>query len=147
MPLSRRRVNSNRCPICFSDRYIQGMRAIRIRPLDILALAFSLTLVAGASWAAAARGEAELVAIKSAEGEFLYPLDEDREFTLSGPLGTTTVEIAEQRVRVVEDPGPQQICVRKGWISSSGEWLACLPSRIFIEITGARDDAVDGQTY
>ena len=123
------------------------MRADRFRPLDYLALVVSLTLVAGASWAAASRGEAELVAIKSSEGEFLYPLDEDRELILPGPLGTTTIEIVDRRVRVTEDPGPQQICVRRGWIDSGGEWLACLPSRNFIEITGARDDAVDGQTY
>jgi hypothetical protein len=123
------------------------MRTIRLRLLDYLALAVSLTLVAGASWAAASQGEPELVAIQSNEGEFLYPLDADRELVLSGPLGTTRIEIAGRRVRVAEDPGPQQICVRQGWIASSGEWLACLPSRIFIEITGARDDAVDGQTY
>ena len=119
----------------------------RPRVLDYLALAVCLAAVYAAAGVAAAPGAADLVAISSDEGDFLYPLDEDRTIVLGGPLGTTTVEIADGQVRVADDPGPQQICVLQGWISSGGQWLACLPSRIFIEITGAPRGEVDAQTF
>ena len=115
--------------------------------LDGVAFVLALSLVAVAGFAASSTGEAELVAIRSIEGRFLYPLDQDREIVLDGPLGTTTVEIAGGQVRVAEDPGPLQICVLQGWIGSNGQWLACLPSRIFIEVTGPVDSDVDAQTF
>ncbi|MFW5995595.1 MAG: NusG domain II-containing protein [Spirochaetia bacterium] len=120
-----------------------------LRLLDYVALAVALLVVLGFSLAAASGGQGEKVEIKSEEGEFVYPLEEDRELTLSGPLGTTDIVIRDGRVQVTRDPGPQQICVRQGWIENSGEWLACLPSRIFIEIQGGEttEDGIDAQTF
>lgn len=120
-----------------------------LRPLDYLAFVVALAVVVAFSLAAAAGGQGEQVAIESEEGEFVYPLEEDRELTLSGPLGTTDIVIKDGRVQVSEDPGPQQICVRQGWIENTGEWLACLPSRIFIEIQGGEssEDEIDAQTF
>jgi hypothetical protein len=123
------------------------MRAAQFRVLDGVALILALGMVAVAGLAARSTGEAELVVIRSIEGRFLYPLDQDREIILAGPLGTTTVEIAGGQVRVAEDPGPLQICVQQGWIGSNGQWLACLPSRIFIEVTGPVNSDVDAQTF
>ena len=121
----------------------------QLRPLDYVAFFCAIAVMVVFSLIAAAGGEGEQVAIESDEGDFVYPLSTDREFTLSGPLGTTDIEIKDGRVRVVRDPGPQQICVRQGWIERSGEWLACLPSRIFIQIEGGQrgDDDIDAQTF
>ena len=115
--------------------------------LDYIAFFLAIAVIVVFSLIAAAGGDAEQVAIESDEGDFVYPLNTDREFTLSGPLGTTEIEIEDGRVRVVSDPGPQQICVRQGWIERSGEWLACLPSHIFIQIKGNQmENDVDAQT-
>lgn len=124
-----------------------GSMLKQLKPLDWGALFVAIAVVIAFSLAAAAGGEGEQVAIESEEGDFVYPLSEDRQFTLSGPLGTTDIEIRDGRVRVIRDPGPQQICVRQGWIERAGEWLACLPSRIFIQITGSGDGDIDAQTF
>ncbi len=125
------------------------MRAIvrQLRALDYVALLVAFAVIIVFSYAAAGGGEGQQVNIESEEGNFVYPLNEDRELTLKGPLGTTDIEIRDGRIRVVRDPGPQQICVRQGWIERSGEWLACLPSRIFIQVTGANDEDIDAQTF
>lgn len=62
-----------------------------------------------------------------------------RPFTVAvpGPLGLTQVEVANQRVRVVSDPSPRQLCVRQGWISHEGEAAICLPNQVSVEIVGA----------
>ena len=54
-----------------------------------------------------------------------------------GPLGLTQVEVVNQRVRVVSDPSPRQLCVRQGWISHEGEAAICLPNQVSVEIVGA----------
>jgi len=64
------------------------------------------------------------------------PLGERRRFAVRGPLGETVIEVAAGKVRVVSDPGPQQLCVRQGWISRAGESLVCLPNRVVIQIPG-----------
>ena len=132
-------------------RFVRGTKTTfrQLRPLDYVAFFLAITVMAAFSLVAAAGGEGEQVAIESEEGDFVYPLSTDREFTLSGPLGTTDIEIKDGRVRVARDPGPQQICVRQGWIERSGEWLACLPSRIFIQIEGGQhgDNDIDAQTF
>ncbi|TVR61305.1 MAG: hypothetical protein EA426_03575 [Spirochaetaceae bacterium] len=93
-------------------------------------------------------GVPEIVRVQSAEGEFLYPLNESRLVRVNGPLGTTEVEIDDGRVRVTEDPGYRQICVLQGGITRAGDWLACLPNQVFIRIEGRADrDLIDAQTY
>lgn len=64
------------------------------------------------------------------------PLTEDREITIIGPAGETVIQVHAGRVRVVESPGPQQVCVRQGWIQKPGEALICVPNRVTIEIPG-----------
>lgn len=54
-----------------------------------------------------------------------------------GPLGTTQVEIARQRIRVASDPGPRQLCVKQGWLNKAGQAALCLPNQVSVEITGA----------
>ena len=119
----------------------------QLKILDYVALLAAIAVTVFFSFAAAGGSEGQQVNIESEEGNFVYPLNEDRELTLEGPLGTTDIEIRDGRVRVVRDPGPQQICVRQGWIERSGEWLACLPSRIFVQVTGANDQDIDAQTF
>ena len=119
----------------------------RFRLFDYIALLTSIAVIGAFSLAVYSEEPEKQVSIMSNEGEFVYPLDVDRELTLRGPLGTTEIEIRAGRVRVASDPGPQQICVREGWIDRSGQWLACLPSRIFVLITGTDSGDIDAQTF
>lgn len=64
------------------------------------------------------------------------PLAQETEYAVWGPLGQTIVQIQGGRLRVLRDPGPQQLCVLQGWISRQGETLVCLPNRVVIQIPG-----------
>jgi len=66
-------------------------------------------------------------------------LEKDRTLSVMGRLGETMIEVKEGRVRVLKSPGPQQICVNRGWISKPGEAIICLPNRVIIEIPGRSD--------
>ena len=66
-------------------------------------------------------GIAETVVIR-ANGQVFATLSlrHDRRIEVPGPLGTTEVQIAGGRVRILRDPSPRQYCVRQGWLSRPG---------------------------
>lgn len=126
------------------------VRHLSAWPADLIAVASALIVVSVLSVVvyAGEATDAELVSVKAEDEEFLYSLDERLTEKYDGPLGTTVVEIEDGAVWVEEDPGPLQICVQKGRISQGGEWLACLPNKVFIRIEGSTSaDGVDGQAF
>jgi hypothetical protein len=60
-----------------------------------------------------------------------------------GPLGDTVVVIENGSVRVVSSPCPEKICIKTGRISKPGQWIACLPNKVFISIRGRRSEQPD----
>lgn len=44
------------------------------------------------------------------------------------------VEIEDGRIRVKEDNSPDQIAVKTGWISKSGQTSVCLPHKLVISV-------------
>ena len=64
------------------------------------------------------------------------PLARNRVLEVSGPLGISRVEISGGRVRVANDPGPRQICVRRGWLQRSGDAALCAANNVSVEVLG-----------
>ena len=82
----------------------------------------------------------ELVAT-SGEGRREFPLREDR----IEEVGGVVIEIKDGRARVAGSPCRDQLCVKAGWLSKSGESAVCLPQRVVIRIGG--QSGVDGIAY
>ncbi len=59
-----------------------------------------------------------------------YPLSENREIIL--PKNTVVIENGEVYVKNADCPN--QICVKTGKISSSGQQIACLPNEVLVVI-------------
>jgi hypothetical protein len=77
----------------------------------------------------------------------VFPLDGARRVSVPGPLGDTVVEIAEGSARVLSSPCAEKTCVKSGRISRPGQWIACLPNRVFVEIRGRSREQVDAFSY
>lgn len=124
-------------------------RPVFTRPLDYLALILSIGAVVAASvFAYGGNVQASEVSIENEEGTFLYPLDQDRDVAVRGPLGETMVHVRDGRVRVHESPCRDKICIAAGWLDQTGQWTACLPNRVFVRVEGGEsEDGVDAQTF
>ncbi len=111
---------------------MSGLGRLRgLRPGDWLVLVGGAALVALLLGQVGAAGDR--VAIKQGGRLFLETTARlDRSIAVPGPLGITQVEIRAGRVRVLADPGPQQICVRQGWLLP-GQTALCLPNRVSVE--------------
>lgn len=92
-------------------------------------------------------GLAERAIIRQ-EGKVFAEVDlrAKRQLEVSGPLGTTVIDIEPGRARVLSDPGPRQYCVRQGWLMRPGEIAICAPNRVSVQIAG-RTKVYDSISY
>ncbi len=63
-------------------------------------------------------------------------LNKDQEIAIDGLLGNSRLQIKDGKIRFIDSPCSSKVCVHKGWLSHSGDFNACLPNRISIEIMG-----------
>jgi hypothetical protein len=116
---------------------IAGAR-IQLKGLDLVALAAALAVIALVSVRAyGSKAGAAVVHLRGPGQEWVYPLGEDRVVSVRGPLGDTIVEIRGGQARVLSSPCAEKICVRSGAIARPGQWIACLPNRVFLDIQGS----------
>jgi hypothetical protein len=126
---------------------IAGWRP-RLKALDLAAMAAAVAVIVLASVRAyGGRPGAELLHLRGPGGEWVYPLGADRTVTVDGPLGETVVEIRGGQARVLSSPCAEKICVRSGAIARPGQWIACLPNRVFLDVRGRSRRSADAVSF
>jgi len=124
--------------------------AIRtMRPLDFVAIAISLAVVAGISTIAYGNAgiQVDMVRIQGQGQSWVFPLDAVNEVLVDGPLGSTSVVIGKDGVFVSAASCPDKLCMAMGTISNARSWIACMPNRIFIQISGENQKEIDALSY
>ena len=82
-------------------------------------------------------GLGHTVIIKSMTGETLtLDINRDQTFEVEGPLGKTSVRIADGAAEFISSPCPHDLCVSRGRVSKAGQWIACLPNGVIARISG-----------
>lgn len=122
-------------------------RALKIG--DLIAIAAAIMIIIGVSaLGASGRAKEARVRIDTAEGTFLYTLDVERVVQPLSETGTCRIAIDQVGVRVLSSDCPQRICVSMGTVRAAGQWIACMPHKVFVSIEGDYDvGAVDAATY
>jgi len=110
-----------------------------LRPGDWLVSTIAALAVA-ASFPLLWRGGAAERAVLRLDGRVVgeYPLTATRRVEVEGPLGTTVIEIAPGRARVLADPGPRQYCVRQGWLTRANAVAICAPNHVSLALAGSQ---------
>ena len=122
------------------ERGGKGRLFRRLRPLDMVAIIVALGAVGVFSVHAYTGGQKNPNVIIEASGQrWIYPLRVNRQVTVSGPLGEELISINDGKAWVVTSPCPNKICIQQGKISKPGQWIACLPNKIFIRVSGKED--------
>lgn len=55
-------------------------------------------------------------------------------YNIEGKIGISKIVVENKRVRMVESPCPNKVCVNTHWIENSGQIIACIPNDIIIRI-------------
>ena len=117
---------------------MQGKK--RLKPIDYIIIAvFFAAAVFSLIYAFQYKdGKARLI-VSDGKREWVYPLDEDREIEVRGPLGISRIRIKNGQALFLDSPCDNRVCVQSFPLSRNGDWAACLPNQIFIHVEGADD--------
>lgn len=63
-------------------------------------------------------------------------LSEDTHLSVPGSLGVSELEVKDGRARFVSSPCTGKHCIHSGWLAQGGEFAACLPNRISLQVVG-----------
>ena len=72
-------------------------------------------------------------------------LSHDGRYQVSGRLGDSVIEVLQGRVRFIDSPCSNKVCVRSGWLEKSGGFSACLPNGISLFL--AAGEQFDGINF
>ena len=96
-------------------------------------------------WSSSPHGEMAKIIVTQGE-ELLIPLNQDKVFSVTGPLGESQLEVKDGKIRFTDSPCQGKQCISSGWLQASGAFTACLPNRISLNIIG-NDHAFDTINY
>ncbi len=96
---------------------------------------FLLLSLYGRYWSSATPGERFRVS-SIVNGIQTMDFGADRIIAIEGPLGTTRLQIAGNRVRFISSPCHGKQCIHAGWLADAGDFAACLPNRISLTVLG-----------
>lgn len=64
-----------------------------------------------------------------------------------GILGETVLQIESGKIRVIASPCAGKQCIHAGWLQISGDFTACLPNRVSIEVHSHAKNQYDAIVY
>jgi hypothetical protein len=112
----------------------------------VFALALGVTIFSVARVYAGSSVSAALT-IQAGGERWVFPLEGETVFTAPGPLGDTVVELRGKSARIRSSPCTNQTCVAQGSIQRHGQWLACLPNRVMVSISGDGGEGLDSVAW
>ncbi|WP_338200057.1 NusG domain II-containing protein [Lactobacillus rizhaonensis] len=62
------------------------------------------------------------------------PLDKDQKWRYQKNGKINIVQIKNHKIRVIDANCKDQVCVKEGWKSKSGDTIVCLPHKFLIEL-------------
>ncbi|HLA74843.1 MAG TPA: NusG domain II-containing protein [Gammaproteobacteria bacterium] len=105
---------------------------------DLVILALTLALLPYlyiSYWGDAVQGEQARILVAGKEFAVVSLHDEQR-LSVPGALGSSVLEIRAGKVRFADSPCHGKQCVHSGWLALGGEFAACLPNRISVQVVG-----------
>lgn len=73
----------------------------------------------------------------------LSEIKEDTTFSVDGLIGKTTIEVNKDRIRIIDAPCKDKICIHMSWAKRQGDSIICVPNQVVVEITGKKQDLDD----
>jgi hypothetical protein len=112
-------------------------KRVPVTVLDAAVILLALALTGVSAFSAYVKPQNTAQALINGSGrEWVFPLDADERVAVPGPLGDTIVRIRGNQAWVESSPCANQVCVAAGHVHAQGEWVACLPNKVFLMVEG-----------
>ena len=92
------------------------------------------------------RKQGQLIEIWDAPfmGQFQDSLNEDQIIKIDQE---NTIQIKNQKVKMIQATCPDHLCIKQGTIDKKGSTIVCLPHHLIIEIKEGKEEVQDGKVY
>ncbi|MFH1282702.1 MAG: NusG domain II-containing protein [bacterium] len=77
----------------------------------------------------------------------IIDINKDSVFKIPINKGDVKLEVKDKKIRIIDSPCAQKICVRSGWISAGGQCIICAPNRILIVIKSSEQTNYNALSY
>ncbi|MEN9847917.1 MAG: hypothetical protein RL368_657 [Pseudomonadota bacterium] len=67
---------------------------------------------------------------------FKVSLREDRLVRVNGHLGESLLQVEAGKIRFIASPCQGKQCIHAGWLHEDGDFAACLPNHVSVELQG-----------
>ena len=74
--------------------------------------------------------------VQTPSEKFISSLSKDGIYKFKGLLGESSIQVESGKAKFIDSPCENKNCIQSGEISTHGQWAACLPNGIFINIEG-----------
>ncbi len=71
----------------------------------------------------------------------------DQWITVMGTLGETVLQVESGRIRFFSSACHNKYCVHHGWLQQGGDFLACIPNQVSVELYSEIQQSLDAITY
>lgn len=94
---------------------------------------FLLVLLYSYYWRTAAFGNQAMVSVG---GKFWSSFDlyQNQDIEVPGKLGISVLRIEDGKIRFIASPCTTKQCIHQGWLHDGGEFAACLPNQVSVQI-------------
>lgn len=75
------------------------------------------------------------------------PLQHPQLLHLQGSLGESLIEVVPGQIRFLASPCRGKQCIHAGWLTKGGDFMACLPNQVSIELHSAETAEFDAIAY
>jgi len=72
-----------------------------------------------------------------------YSIENEQLIQAEGKLGITEIEIKNKKVRIIQSPCSQKLCVKMGWIGNSRKIAACIPNKVVVRVVNNNYNGLD----
>ena len=74
--------------------------------------------------------------VQTPSEKVIYSRSKDGIYKFKGLLGESSIQVESGKAKFIDSPCENKNCIQSGEISTHGQWAACLPNGIFINIEG-----------
>ncbi len=105
------------------------MSAQKILPLDFVVL---FIIAAAAVFLTVKNGnqKGNKIIVHTPEKDYEYSSEIDGIYSVQGLIGTTTFMVKSGKIRIIDSPCANRLCINQGWASP----LVCLPNEVIITL-------------
>jgi hypothetical protein len=115
-----------------------------LRRADWFVVAVAAALVGAAAVAAwSPRAPAHAALIRSPHGERTVDLSRSQDIAIDGLVGRNVLAVRAGRLRFAAAPCRNRVCIAAGWLATAGDFAACVPNGVSVQLLGSGRDAYD----